>query len=130
MWIDRAVKWLLPRETHFYEAHRAADDRAHEISALLANMHAQPRPRPSERRSSREFNRSSTWPTGSSPMCSWRYIELLSPRWMVPTSSPWQCRSRRVADAVFATALQFVVHAVEDGFLGELRAGSPGRQVL
>ena len=36
MWIDRAVKWLLPREEHFYDLIERGAARAHEISTLLA----------------------------------------------------------------------------------------------
>jgi uncharacterized protein Yka (UPF0111/DUF47 family) len=35
MWIDRAAKWLLPRDEHFFELLEGGADRAHEISALL-----------------------------------------------------------------------------------------------
>src|SRR5689334_14720100 len=35
MWIDRAVKWLLPREEHFFDMLERGAARAHEISALL-----------------------------------------------------------------------------------------------
>src|SRR5262245_31538207 len=37
MWIDRAVKWLLPREEHFYDLLERGADRAREISGLLAD---------------------------------------------------------------------------------------------
>ena len=37
MWIDRAVKWLLPSEEHFFDLLERGADRAHEISALLAD---------------------------------------------------------------------------------------------
>ena len=37
MWIDRAVKWLLPRETHFFDLIERGAARAYEISALLVD---------------------------------------------------------------------------------------------
>src|SRR5438270_11105009 len=36
MWIDRAVKWLLPREEHSYDLLERGAARAREISGLLA----------------------------------------------------------------------------------------------
>ncbi len=38
MWIDRAVKWLLPREEHFFDLIERGAARAHEISALLGRL--------------------------------------------------------------------------------------------
>src|ERR1700733_13793439 len=37
MWIDRAVKWLLPREEHFFDLIERGAARAYEISALLVD---------------------------------------------------------------------------------------------
>ena len=37
MWIDRAVKWLLPREAHFFDLIERGAARADEISSLLAD---------------------------------------------------------------------------------------------
>ena len=37
MWIDRAVKWLLPREEHFFDLIERGAARAYEISSLLVD---------------------------------------------------------------------------------------------
>ena len=62
MWIDRAVKWLLPREEHFFDLLEQGAARALEISALLAECCAAD-PAPTARRSSSGCTRSSTRPT-------------------------------------------------------------------
>ena len=72
------------------------------------------RPAPTARRSSSGCTRSSTRPTASSPRCTRRSTGPSSPRWTAPTSTPWPSSLEEVVDAVFATALQFVVHAMED----------------
>jgi uncharacterized protein Yka (UPF0111/DUF47 family) len=113
MWIDRAVKWLLPRETHFFDLIERGAARAYEISGLLvdccaATSHADreaivARIHKVEHEADRviadvyeALNRTFVTPLDRSDIYSLA-VSL-----------------EEVADAVFATALQFVVHAMED----------------
>ena len=113
MWIDRAVKWLLPRDTHFFDLIERGAARAYEISALLvdccaATSHADretivERIHQVEHEADRviaevyeALNRTFVTPLDRSDI----YTLAVS--------------LEEVADAVFATALQFVVHAVEE----------------
>jgi uncharacterized protein len=113
MWIDRAVKWLLPRETHFFDLLERGAARAYEISTLLADCCAATshverdeivgRMHHVEHEADRviaevyeALNRTFVTPLDRSDI----YTLAMS--------------LEEVADAVFATALQFVVHAMED----------------
>jgi len=113
MWIDRAVKWLLPREEQFFELLEKGAARALEISALLteccaASTHADretivKRMHQVEHEADRviadvyaALNRTFVTPLDRSDIYSLA-VSL-----------------EEVADAVFATSLQFVVHAIDD----------------
>jgi uncharacterized protein Yka (UPF0111/DUF47 family) len=113
MWIDRAVKWLLPRETHFFDLIERGAARAHEISALLvaccaASSHAE-REAIVERIHQVEHE--------ADRVISETY-EALNRTFVTPLDRSdifsLAVSLEEVADAVFATALQFVVHAMED----------------
>jgi uncharacterized protein len=113
MWIDRAVKWLLPRETHFFDLIERGAARAHEISALLADCCA-----------------AASYADRESIVEKMRHVEheadrviaevyeALNRTFVTPLDRSdiysLAVSLEEVADAVFATALQFVVHAVED----------------
>jgi uncharacterized protein Yka (UPF0111/DUF47 family) len=113
MWIDRAVKWLLPRETHFFDLIERGAARAHEISVLLAEccdaasgadrVAIVEKMRGVEHEADRviaemyqALNRTFVTPLDRSDI----YGLAVS--------------LEELADAVFATALQVVVHAMED----------------
>jgi uncharacterized protein Yka (UPF0111/DUF47 family) len=113
MWIDRAVKWLLPREEHFFDLLERGAARAFEISELLAaccatRSHADreaivEKMRQVEHEADRviadvyeALNRTFVTPLDRSDI----YALAVS--------------LEEVADAIFATALQFIVHAMED----------------
>ncbi len=113
MWIDRAVKWLLPRETHFFDLIERGAARAHEISALLvdccaATTHAE-REAIVERIHQVEHE--------ADRVIAEMY-EALNRTFVTPLDRSdifaLAVSLEEVADAVFATALQFVVHAMED----------------
>lgn len=113
MWIDRAVKWLLPREEHFFEMLEHGAARALEISALLvdccaAASHAEraaivERMRLVEHEADRVIA---------------AVYEALNRTFITPLDRAdiysLAMSLEEVADAVFATALQVVVHAMED----------------
>jgi uncharacterized protein Yka (UPF0111/DUF47 family) len=113
MWIDRAVKWLLPREEHFFDLLERGADRAHEISALLvdcctAGSHTD-RQAIVERmhRVEHEADRVIA-----------EVYEVLNRTFVTPLDRSdiysLSVSLEEVTDAVFATALQFIVHAMED----------------
>jgi uncharacterized protein Yka (UPF0111/DUF47 family) len=113
MWIDRAVKWLLPREEHFFDLIERGAARAYEISTLLveccaATSHAD-REVIVERihRVEHEADRVIA-----------EVYEALNRTFVTPLDRSdiytLAVSLEEVADAVFATALQFVVHAVEE----------------
>jgi hypothetical protein len=113
MWIDRAVKWLLPRETHFFDLIERGAARAHEISALLADCCAAASYADREsivekmRQVEHEADRVIA-----------EVYEALNRTFVTPLDRSdiyaLAVSLEEVADAVFATALQFVVHAMED----------------
>jgi uncharacterized protein Yka (UPF0111/DUF47 family) len=113
MWIDRAVKWLLPREEHFFELLERGADRAHEISALLveccaAGAHAD-RGAIVERMHQVEHEADRVIA---------EVYEALNRTFVTPLDRSdiysLAVSLEEVADAVFATALQCIVHAMED----------------
>jgi uncharacterized protein Yka (UPF0111/DUF47 family) len=113
MWIDRAVKWLLPREEHFFDLLERGAARAREISALLADCcaarsHAE-RAATVERMHQVEHEADRVIA---------EVYEALNRTFVTPLDRAdiytLAVSLEEVADAVFATALQFVVHAMED----------------
>ena len=113
MWIDRAVKWLLPREEHFFDLLERGAARAREISALLvdccaAGSHAD-REAIVERMHQVEHEADRVIA---------EVYEALNRTFVTPLDRSdiysLAVSLEEVADAVFATALQFVVHAMED----------------
>ena len=113
MWIDQAVRWLLPKEDHFFDLLERGAARAHEISALLsdccrAKTHVD-REAIVERMHQVEHE--------ADRVISEVY-EALNRTFVTPLDRSniysLAVSLEEVADAVFATALQFVVHAIED----------------
>jgi uncharacterized protein len=113
MWIDRAVKWLLPRETHFFDLIERGAARAYEISALLADCCA------ATSHADREaiVERIHQVEHEADRVIAEVY-EALNRTFVTPLDRSdifsLAVSLEEVADAVFATALQFVVHAMED----------------
>jgi uncharacterized protein len=113
MWIDRAVKWLLPRETHFFDLIERGAARAREISALLVDCCA------AASHGDREaiVERIHEVEHAADRVIAEMY-EALNRTFVTPLDRSdiysLAVSLEEVADAVFATALQFVVHAMED----------------
>jgi uncharacterized protein Yka (UPF0111/DUF47 family) len=113
MWIDRAVKWLLPKEEHFFDLLERGADRALEISALLADCCA------AGTRTDRDaiVERMHRVEHEADRVIADVY-EALNRTFVTPLDRSdiysLAVSIEEVADAVFATALQFVVHAMED----------------
>src|SRR3954452_24070225 len=113
MWIDRAVKWLLPRDERFFDLLERGAARAHEIGVLLVDCCAArscaEREAIVERmhRVEHEADRVIAEVYGA-----------LNRTFVTPLDRAdiysLAVALEEVADAVFATALQFVVHAMED----------------
>src|SRR4029077_18152393 len=112
MWIDRAVKWLLPRETHFFDLIERGAARAYEISALLADCCA------ATSRADREaiVERMHQVEHEADRVIAEGY-EALNRTFVTPLDRSdiysLAVSLEEVADAVFATALQLVVPAME-----------------
>jgi uncharacterized protein Yka (UPF0111/DUF47 family) len=112
MWIDRAVKWLLPREEHFFDLLERGAGLAREISVLLTDCCA------------------ASLEERESLVAGMRRVELeadgviaevyeaLNRTFVTPLdrSDIYQLASslEGIVDDVFATSLQIVVHAMED----------------
>ncbi len=113
MWLDRAVKWLLPREEHFFELLKAGAQCAKDASALLVACLEDPSPagreatirkiKGVEHEADRviinvyqELNRTFVTPIDRSDI-----YELGS-------------ELESITDAIYSTALQIVVHAMDD----------------
>jgi uncharacterized protein len=113
MWIDRAVKWLLPRETHFFDLIERGAARAHEISALLANCCATASPPEREAIVERMHQ-----VEHEADRVIAEVYEALNRTFVTPLDRSdiysLAVSLEEVADAVFATALQIVVHAMDD----------------
>src|SRR6202453_4238097 len=113
MWIDRAVKWLLPREEHFFDLIERGAARAYEISSLLVDCCAATSHIDREaivkkiHKVEHEADRVIA-----------EVYEALNRTFVTPLDRSdiytLAVSLEEVADAVFATALQFVVHAMED----------------
>src|SRR4051794_13110408 len=113
MWIDRAVKWLLPREEHFFDLLESGAARAHEISVLLAECCS------AGSRAEREaiVERMHQVEHAADGVIAEVY-EAINRTVVTPLDRSdiyaLAVSLEEVSDAVFATALQFVVHAMED----------------
>jgi uncharacterized protein Yka (UPF0111/DUF47 family) len=113
MWLDRAVKWLLPREEHFFDLLDRGAARAHEIGALLVDCCAAgtqaDRGAIVERMHQVEHEADRVIA---------ELYEALNRTFVTPLDRSdiysLAVSLEEVADAVFATALQVVVHAMED----------------
>lgn len=112
MWIDRAVKWLLPREDHFFDLLERGAGLARDVAGLLADCCAA---EPSEREAL--VARMHQLEHESDDVIADVY-EALNRTFVTPLdrSDIYQLASalEGIVDDVFGTALQFVVHAMED----------------
>jgi uncharacterized protein Yka (UPF0111/DUF47 family) len=112
MWIDRAVKWLLPREEHFFDLLERGACLAREIGDLLAECcAASPGDREALVARMRGVEHKADCVIAE-------VYEALNRTFVTPLdrSDIYQLASslEGIADDVFATALQVVVHAMED----------------
>ena len=112
MWIDRAVKWLLPREEHFFDLLQRGAGLAHEIGTLLAECcAAAPEDREALVEQMRQIEHRADTVMAE-------VYEALNRTFVTPLdrSDIYQLASalEGIVDDVFATALQVVVHAMED----------------
>ena len=112
MWIDRAVKWLLPREEHFFDLLERGAALAREVGGLLADCCAAA---PPEREAL--VARMHQIEHESDRVIAEVY-EALNRTFVTPLdrSDIYQLASalEGIVDDVFGTALQVVVHAMED----------------
>lgn len=112
MWIDRAVKWLLPREDHFFDLLEHGGRLTREVGVLIAECCAAP---PAEREGL--VARMHHLEHESDDVIAEVY-EALNRTFVTPLdrSDIYQLASalEGIVDDVFATALQFVVHAMDD----------------
>jgi uncharacterized protein len=112
MWIDRVVKWLLPREEHFFDLLQRGACLAHEAGALLAECcTAAPEDREALVGRMREVEHRADGVMAE-------VYEALNRTFVTPLdrSDIYDLASslEGIVDDVFATALQVVVHAMED----------------
>ncbi len=112
MWIDRAVKWLLPREDHFFDLLERGAGLVKESGCLLAECCTAP---PGEREVL--VGKMHHLEHDSDDVIAEVY-EALNRTFVTPLdrSDIYQLATslEGIVDDVFATALQFVVHAMED----------------
>jgi uncharacterized protein len=112
MWIDRAVKWLLPREEHFFDLLERGAGLAREVGGLLADCCAAS---PGDREAL--VARMHQIEHEADAVIAEVY-EALNRTFVTPLdrSDIYQLASalEGIVDDVFGTALQFVVHAMED----------------
>jgi uncharacterized protein Yka (UPF0111/DUF47 family) len=113
MWIDRAVKWLLPREEHFFELLEKGAGRAHEISVLLMRC-CEARTREDRDALVEQMNAVEH----EADRVIAEVYEAINRTFVTPLDRSdiysLAVALEEVSDAIFATALQFVVHAMED----------------
>jgi uncharacterized protein Yka (UPF0111/DUF47 family) len=112
MWIDRAVKWLLPREEHFFDLLERGAALAREVGGLLADCcAASPEDRESLVERMHQIEHEADDVIG-------QVYEALNRTFVTPLdrSDIYQLASalEGIVDDVFGTALQVVVHAMED----------------
>src|SRR3954447_8519880 len=113
MWIDRAVKWLLPREERFFDLLERGAAPAHRVSVLLVECCS------ASARAGREaIVETMHRVEHEADRVIAEVYEALNRTFVTPIdrSDIYSLASalEGVADDVFATALQFVVHAIED----------------
>jgi uncharacterized protein len=112
MWIDRAVKWLLPREEHFFELLERGAGLVREVGGLLAECCAVA---PGDREPL--VARMHQLEHESDAVIAEVY-EALNRTFVTPLdrSDIYQLATalEGIVDDVFGTALQFVVHAMDD----------------
>jgi uncharacterized protein Yka (UPF0111/DUF47 family) len=112
MWIDRAVKWLLPREEHFFDLLERGAALAREVGGLLAECCEAP---PGDREAL--VGRMHRLEHESDDVIAEVY-EALNRTFVTPLDRAdiYQLASalEGIVDDVFSTALQVVVHAMED----------------
>jgi uncharacterized protein Yka (UPF0111/DUF47 family) len=112
MWIDRAVKWLLPREEHFFDLLERGAGLARGIGVLLTDCcAAAPEDRASLVARMRQVEHEADGVMAE-------VYEALNRTFVTPLdrSDIYQLASslEGIVDDVFATSLQIVVHAMED----------------
>jgi uncharacterized protein Yka (UPF0111/DUF47 family) len=112
MWIDRAVKWLLPREEHFFDLLERGACLSREIGTQLAECcAASPGDREALVGRMRQIEHDADRVMAE-------VYEALNRTFVTPLdrSDIYQLASalEGIVDDVFATALQIVVHAMED----------------
>jgi uncharacterized protein Yka (UPF0111/DUF47 family) len=124
MWLDRAIKWLLPREDHFYVLLQKGAQCAKDASALLVTCIEE------TDRSSREvaIKKLKEVEHAADRVIVEVYQEL-NRTFVTPLdrSDIYKLGSEleSITDAIYSTALQIIVHAMED-----LPAGSRELAVL
>ena len=113
MWIDRAVRWLLPKHSHFFDLLDRGAARAYEISALLADCCAAT----SHDHRDEIVERIHQIEHEADRVVAEVY-ESLNRVWVAPLDRSdihsLAVALEEVADAAFATALQFEVYALDD----------------
>jgi uncharacterized protein Yka (UPF0111/DUF47 family) len=112
MWIDRAVKWLLPREEHFFDLLERGAGLAREVGGLLADCcEAEPGDREALVERMHQIEHEADGVIAE-------VYDALNRTFVTPLdrSDIYQLASslEGIVDDVFATALQIVVHAMED----------------
>lgn len=112
MWIDRAVKWLLPREDHFFDLLERGAELSREAGVLLAECCA------AEADDREDLVRRMNEIEHESDDIIAKVYEALNKTFVTPLdrSDIYQLATslERIVDAIFGTALQFVVHAMDD----------------
>jgi uncharacterized protein Yka (UPF0111/DUF47 family) len=112
MWIDRAVKWLLPREEHFFDLLERGAGLVREVGGLLADCCAAA---PGDREALIE--RMNQVEHESDGVIAEVY-EALNRTFVTPLDRTdiYQLAAalEDIVDDIFATGLQLIVHAMED----------------
>jgi uncharacterized protein Yka (UPF0111/DUF47 family) len=113
MWVDRAVKWLLPREEHFFDLLERAADCARESGAMLVELLDQPNTL--ERRAVVDRLQNSTKRAGQVIT---EVFDGLNRTFVTPLdrSDIYDLTNalERCADVICSAGLQLVVHDIED----------------
>lgn len=124
MWLDRAIKWLLPREDHFFDLLQRGAQCAKDASALLVKCIEE------TDRSNREITiKKLKEVEHAADRVIVEVFQELNRTFVTPLdrSDIYKLGSEleSITDAVYSTALQIIVHAMED-----LPAGSRELAVL
>lgn len=113
MWLDRAVKWLLPREEHFFDLLERGADCARRSSALLVDCCRESTHEGREALVDRMHD-----VEHEADRVAAEVYEALNKTFVTPIdrSDIYTLASRleEIVDDIFATGMQFVVHAIED----------------